>query len=217
MNRRSFLTLAAATVGSGVAASTGLTGEKKLKRTPLTPPGSVERARFVEHCTACQLCVTRCPSHVLKPSFLEYGLEGMMQPTVFFERGFCNFDCTVCGDVCPTGAILPLTQEQKHLTQIGKVVFNEEVCIVHTDHTNCGACSEHCPTQALSMIPYREGDELTIPHIDTDICVGCGGCEYVCPVRPQRAVYVEGNVTQLQAKPILEEKQKEIEVDDFGF
>ncbi|MCD8182257.1 MAG: 4Fe-4S dicluster domain-containing protein [Bacteroides sp.] len=192
------------------------TGKKSYKRqTPITPPGSVSLAHFQAHCTSCHLCVSKCPSHVLKPAFMEYGLEGMMQPTVYFEKGFCNFDCTVCGDVCPNGAIRPLTVEQKHLTQMGKVVFIEENCIVYTDGTSCGACSEHCPTQALSMIPYKDG--LTIPHVDTDICVGCGGCEYVCPARPFRAVHIEGNEVQQEAHPFTENKKEEIEVDDFGF
>lgn len=192
------------------------TGKKSYKReTPLTPPGSVSLAHFQAHCTSCHLCVSKCPSHVLKPAFMEYGLSGMMQPTVFFEKGFCNYDCTVCGDVCPNGAIKPLTVEQKHLTQMGKVVFIEENCIVLTDGTSCGACSEHCPTQALSMVPYKDG--LTIPHINTDICVGCGGCEYVCPARPFRAVYIEGNEVQQEAQPFKETKEENVEVEDFGF
>ena len=119
---------------------------------------------------------------------MEYGLGGVMQPTVSFEKGFCNFDCTVCSDVCPNGAIPPLTVEQKHLTQMGYVVFIEENCIVLTDGTSCGACSEHCPTQAIAMVPYKDG--LTPPHVNTEICVGCGGCEYVCPARPFRAVSI---------------------------
>ena len=98
---------------------------------------------------------------------------------------------------------------------MGKVVFIEENCIVHLDGTSCGACSEHCPTQALSMVPYKNG--LTIPHVDTSICVGCGGCEYVCPARPYRAVYVEGNEVHQQAKQFVEKKEEQIEVDDFGF
>lgn len=213
------LTTAAATTevmaqAKGVIASAS--GTKSYKRqTPLTPPGSVSLAHFQEHCTSCHLCVSKCPSHVLKPAFMEYGAGGIMQPTVYFEKGFCNFDCTVCGDVCPNGAIKPLTVEQKHLTQMGKVVFIEENCIVHTDGTSCGACSEHCPTQALSMIPYKDG--LTIPHIDTDICVGCGGCEYICPARPFRAVYIEGNAVQQEALPFVESEKVEIKVDDFGF
>lgn len=195
------------------AAAAGMKSDKR--QTPITPPGSISQEHFQAHCTSCHLCVSKCPSHVLKPAFMEYGLGGMMQPTVFFEKGFCNFDCTVCGDVCPNGAILPLTKEQKHLTQMGKVVFIEENCIVYRDGTSCGACSEHCPTQALSMIPFKDG--LTIPHIDTEICVGCSGCEYVCPARPFRAVYIEGNAVQQEAKPFTDNHQEEIQVDDFGF
>ena len=195
------------------AVAAGMKSDKR--QTPITPPGSISLEHFQAHCTSCHLCVSKCPSHVLKPAFMEYGLGGMMQPTVFFEKGFCNFDCTVCGDVCPNGAILPLTKEQKHLTQMGKVVFIEENCIVYRDGTSCGACSEHCPTQALSMIPFKDG--LTIPHIDTEICVGCGGCEYVCPARPFRAVYIEGNAVQQEAKPFTDNHQEEIQVDDFGF
>lgn len=192
-------------------------GGKKAyqKEHPITPPGSISREHFGSHCTSCHLCVSKCPSHVLTPAFMEYGLEGMMQPTVNFEKGFCNFDCTLCGDICPNGAITPLTVEQKHLTQIGKVVFIEENCIVYTDGTSCGACSEHCPTQAIAMIPYKEG--LTIPHVDTAICVGCGGCEYVCPARPFRAVHIEGNPVQQKAQPYVEQEKEKVEIDGFGF
>ena len=137
-------------------------GKKAYKKeNPITPPGSVSQKRFQQHCTSCHLCVSKCPSHVLKPAFMEYGLGGVMQPTVSFEKGFCNFDCTVCSDVCPNGAIPPLTIEQKHLTQMGYVVFIEENCIVLTDGTSCGACSEHCPTQAIAMVPYK----LSLIHI----------------------------------------------------
>lgn len=192
-------------------------GQKKAYKTknPITPPGSVSREHFSKHCTSCHLCVSKCPSHVLKPAFMEYGLEGVMQPTVNFDKGFCNFDCTVCGDVCPNGAIHPLAVEKKHLTQMGYVVFIEENCIVYTDGTSCGACSEHCPTQAIAMIPYKDG--LTIPHVNKDICVGCGGCEYVCPARPFRAVHIEGNPVQKEAKPFKENKEEKVEIDDFGF
>lgn len=193
-----------------------LDGKKAYKKeNPITPPGSFSREHFQSHCTSCHLCVSKCPSHVLKPAFMEYGLAGVMQPTVSFEKGFCNFDCTVCGDVCPNGAIKPLTVEEKHLTQMGYVVFIEENCIVYTDGTSCGACSEHCPTQAIAMVPYKDG--LTIPHVNTDICVGCGGCEYVCPARPFRAVHIEGNPIQKEAKPFKETDTEKVEIDDFGF
>lgn len=185
------------------------------KKQPLSPPGSVSAEHLLKHCTACHLCVAKCPSKVLRPSFTEYGLGGMMQPMMNFDHGFCNFDCTVCGDVCPNQAILKLTKEEKHTLQVGRVVFVKENCIVYNDETNCGACSEHCPTQAVSMQPYKDG--LTIPSVNPDICVGCGGCEYVCPVRPFRAIYVEGDAVHQQALPFKEAEKKDVQLDDFGF
>ncbi|GBU26138.1 hypothetical protein R83H12_02830 [Fibrobacteria bacterium R8-3-H12] len=105
--------------------------------------------------------------------------------------------------------------EQKHRLQVGKVVFVPELCVVNTKGTSCGACSEHCPTQAVKMIPYKNG--LTIPFIDASICVGCGGCEFICPVRPSRAIYVEGNKIHQSARAFEVEKKDEKEITDFGF
>ena len=181
----------------------------------ISPPGSVSADRLLRHCTSCHLCISKCPSKVLKPSFMEYGLAGMMIPMVHYERGFCNYDCTVCAGVCPSHALLPLTKEQKHRLQIGRVAFTPEICVVYTNGTSCGACSEHCPTQAVTMVPYKDG--LTIPFINADICVGCGACEYICPVRPQRAIHVEGNEIHREAKAFTVEKGEEKEITDFGF
>ncbi len=191
------------------------TSKKQAKRTTaISPPGSTSADHLLDKCTSCHLCVSKCPSNVIKPAFTEYGLGGIMQPMLSFEKGFCNYDCTICSDVCPSGALLPLTLEQKHVTQMGQVQFIIENCIVHTDGTSCGACSEHCPTQAVSMIPYK--NDLTIPHINTEICVGCGGCEYVCPTMPYKAIYVEG-IANHNIIEIKKEKVEEIKVDDFGF
>jgi len=185
------------------------------KNHPITPPGSVNVKRFNDSCTACQLCVSKCPSQVLQPAFFEYGMIGMMQPAMSFKHGYCNYHCTVCSEICPTKAIVEISQKEKNTLQIGQVKFIKENCVVVTDGTNCGACSEHCPTQAVSMQPYK-GD-LNIPTIINELCVGCGGCEYICPVRPYRAIYVEGNPVHLQAKVTEEKENKKIKVDDFGF
>ena len=89
-----------------------LSGRKGYKRQhPLCPPGAVSPEHLLKHCTACHLCIAKCPSHVLKPAVTEYGLGGVMQPVMYFDRGFCNFDCTVCSDVCPNGAIHRLTSK----------------------------------------------------------------------------------------------------------
>jgi ferredoxin len=190
-------------------------GKSYTRQTPISPPGALSTDRLQSHCTSCHLCISKCPTNVLKPAFAEYGFGGVMQPTMFFEKGFCNFDCTICSNVCPNHALKPLSIEEKHKTQMGHVVFIEEICIVPTRHQSCGACAEHCPTQAVKMIPYQDG--LTIPTINTDICVGCGACEFICPVRPHRAIFVEGNEVHVEAKPFITETKKEIEIDDFGF
>jgi polyferredoxin len=186
--------------------------ENCTRTTPICPPGAISAKHLLKHCTSCHLCISKCPSKVLKPAFMEYGIGGMMQPIMCFEKGFCNFNCTLCSNICPNKALTPLTIEQKHLTQVGRVVFCKEECVVYTNGWNCGACSEHCPTQAVKMMPYKYG--LTIPHIDPDICVGCGGCEFICPVS---AIYVEGNKIQQQAKGFDIEKKYEKEILDFGF
>lgn len=183
--------------------------------TPLSPPGSISIEHFNSRCTACHLCIQKCPNQVLKPSFLEYGIIGMMQPTMDYTNGFCNYGCTDCSHVCPNGAIIPLTEQQKQITQVGKVVFIPQNCIVITDHTSCGACSEHCPTQAVRMSEYIDG--LTVPDIDTSICIGCGGCEYICPAQPHKAIYVNGLREHTLMTPIERGASQEIEVNEFGF
>ncbi|MGI6572299.1 MAG: 4Fe-4S dicluster domain-containing protein [Fermentimonas sp.] len=219
-SKRRFLTalLAISLPAKELMAKTGsekLLSKRTFKRqTPIAPPGVPSIDHLLQKCISCHLCVSKCPSRVIKPALLEYGLEGMMQPMLYFERGFCNYDCTVCGDVCPTGAILPLTKEEKNHTQMGQVQLILENCIVCHDETSCGACSEHCPTQAVRMIPYK--GILTIPEINPDICVGCGGCEYVCPAIPFKAIHVEGLTTQRRIE-IEHDEVKEIQINDFGF
>lgn len=187
-----------------------------------SPPGSLAIDEFNRKCTACSACISRCPSSVLRPAVLQYGIYGMLQPFLDFSSGYCNYDCIICGQVCPTGAIGEKTVAEKHLIQTGKSFFIRENCITYTNNTVCGACSEHCPTKAVHMIPFRKG--LVIPEVDNSLCTGCGACEYVCPVRPFRAIYVEGSIKHEAAKlPVKkevkkEEKKKEIlKKEDFPF
>ncbi len=185
------------------------------KNHPVSPPGSMSLKHFTDRCTACHLCITICPTSVLQPSFLEYGFTGMAQPLMDYSVEYCNYECTKCGEVCPSGAILPLTIEDKKLEQTGQVHFIKEKCIVYTDNTSCGACSEHCPTQAVKMVPYK--DTLTIPETNTDICIGCGACEFACPVKPYRSIFVDGNATHQVAKAPKAEELKVETTEEFLF
>lgn len=213
--RRFLSTTLITSVAAGSLLAQEVLPKRELKRqTPIAPPGALNVERFREKCISCHLCVSKCPSRVIKPAFLEYGLGGMMQPKLYFDRGYCNYDCTICSEVCPTDALVRLTKEEKHHTQMGRVNFILENCIVYYDETSCGACSEHCPTQAVRMVPYKGA--LTIPETNTDICVGCGGCEYVCPAIPFKAIFVEGLSTHAHIE-IEKDEIEDIDVDDFGF
>ncbi len=171
---------------------------KEDKKFPVCPPGSTGISNFIKKCTACSLCISECPNDVLIPSLKEYGLIGIMQPRLDYYKGFCAYECTRCLEICPTGALMPLTVDAKKLTQLGRAVFIRENCIVKTEKTACGACSESCPTKAVHMIPY-EG-KLLIPETRDDICVGCGHCEFACPTTPYKAIYVNGNYEHKAAK-----------------
>jgi ferredoxin len=187
------------------------------KTCPVCPPGSLSIDHFNSTCTACQLCVSQCPTGVLQPSFTQYGIGGYMQPFMDYSSNYCNFECTLCSDICPTGAILELNkeEEQKKTLQIGKVNFIKENCVVYTENTACGSCSEHCPTQAVKMVPYK--GSLTIPETDNSICVGCGACEHACPVVPYKAIYVDGNPIHQIAKEPKSEKMDKVEMEEFPF
>ena len=193
--RRAFVT------GTAVVAGTALlkAQEKKvdggfaevlLKRVPerevpLTPPGSRSVRDFYRRCTACQLCISECPNGVLRPSA---SLEHLMQPEMGFEKGFCRPECTRCSQLCPAGAINPIGREEKTQYHIGTAHVNLDACL-SLKGVNCGNCATKCPTGAITMVESENG--LT-PVVAEQICIGCGACEYLCPVRPISAITVNG-------------------------
>jgi len=162
------------------------------RQTPLTPPGSLSANNMAKRCTGCQLCVSECPNEVLRPSG---GLMTLMQPVMSYERGYCRPECNRCSEVCPTGAIKPITLEDKTAVQIGHAVWIKKNCIAVTDGVECGNCARHCPAGAIEMVPLDEEDEDTpfVPAVNESRCIGCGACEHLCPSRPLPAIYVEGH------------------------
>ncbi|MDR1492542.1 MAG: 4Fe-4S binding protein [Planctomycetaceae bacterium] len=205
-------------------------GESRIgydDRKPILPPGARSLKHYKRHCTGCHLCVTKCPSGVIRPSTSELGMSGFMQPIIVFDTfnamdGFyCEYECTICSRICPTGALQPLTKEEKILNAIGKAKFLRENCVVNTQKANCAACDEHCPTKAIKMVAYDEKNypDLVIPEIETAKCIGCGACEHVCPVRPYRAIYVDGLEQHEKAAPAFDPnaKQEEVKIEGFDF
>ena len=202
--RRAILTGAAVAIGTAAMAQAKIKVDGGLaeiedkqvpnRQTPVTPPGSISARNMQRHCTACQLCVSACKNNVLRPSTDPLHL---MQPVMSFERGYCRPECTDCSQVCPTGAIRPVTVEDKTAIHVGHAVWIAENCVPVAKGDQCGACARHCPADAIQMVDYTTADGRTVqvPAIDNERCIGCGKCEYLCPARPLSAIYVEGNVT----------------------
>jgi len=189
----------------------------KEKLSPISPPGSLGVVHLSNFCTACHLCISSCPTNVLVPAVFDYGIGGIFQPKMDYNVSYCNYDCTICSQVCPNGAIIPVEAEEKRRIQIGKVNFFKEDCVVLTKKTDCAACSEHCPTKAVHTVPY-EG-KLRLPEINNEICVGCGACEHACPVLPRKAIYVSSNPLHATAKePAVKKQEPNFESSkDFPF
>lgn len=200
--RRSFLSATAVLVATSavkaqekkVDGGLAVIEDKKIpvRATPIVPPGAWNARHFAQHCTACQLCVSACPNNVLRPST---ELTKLMQPEMSYERGYCRPECTTCSDVCPAGAIRPITVEEKSSTRIGHAVWIRKNCIPLTDGVECGNCARHCPSGAILMVPSDTDDvnAVRIPVVNVERCIGCGACENLCPARPFSAIYVEGH------------------------
>ncbi len=166
--------------------------EKPERQTPIVPAGSWSIKNFTSHCTACQLCVSECPNGVLRPST---SLATFMMPEMSYERGYCRPECTRCSEICPAGAIKPITREEKSSIQIGHAVINLDNCVVNTDGKSCGNCARHCPAGAIKMVRSNPDDpkSLMIPTVNEERCIGCGACENLCPARPFTAIHIEGH------------------------
>jgi len=200
--RRSFL------IGAALVSTAALAQQKKKvdgglaaiaervipeRQTPLTPPGALSAQNMASHCTGCQLCISECPNDVLRPST---SLLTMMQPTMSYERGYCRPECTRCSEVCPAGAIRPVTPIEKSSIQIGHAVWIKQNCVAVNDGVMCGNCARHCPTGAIEMVPLDpdDGDSPLVPAVNENVCIGCGACEHLCPGKDgQTAIMVEGH------------------------
>lgn len=184
---------------------------------PITPPGSISRDHFTQACSACHLCVSVCPTKVLTPSFLDYGVSGLLQPLMNYPESFCEYECNLCGRVCPTGAILPLSMEEKQITQIGEVDLLKDKCVVYINHQNCGACVEVCPTKTITFVNRAN---ILYPVVDNQYCIGCGACSKACPTDPKSIIVKPNPVHKKVVKSLTKDtpiQQKSAVPDAFPF
>jgi polyferredoxin len=167
----------------------------------LRPPGARENNSDVvvyTKCIRCSECMRVCPTHAIQPAVFEAGAEGVGSPVLIMRLGFCDYSCNACGQICPVQAIPPLNLDKKRIQVIGEASIDKNRCIPWSDHRPCVVCLEMCPLpkkavqveEAEVAGPDGKLVKLQLPHIIRDLCIGCGICEYQCPVSGEAAIRV---------------------------
>ncbi len=164
----------------------------------IRPPGAVNENLFVGLCTRCGNCLRACRYRILHFDFGSSGLAGLGTPAIQITPGYCNEWCNDCTQVCPVGAIQPLTLEAKRNVAIGTAVVEKSRCIAWRDGQSCMVCQEFCPYNAIRAV---ESGGANCPVVDDEMCRGCGACESQCPAFPDKAITVRG-IQQRAAKPL---------------
>ncbi len=164
----------------------------------IRPPGALPEGHFLQKCVKCGECMKACPTNGLQPALTEAGPEGIWTPMLVPRIGYCEYYCSLCTQVCPTGAIRELTIEEKTRVVIGTAWVNKSRCIPYVLGSPCIVCEEHCPTspKAIKLVrtevrlPDGRIETPLAPVIELDLCIGCGICEHKCPVVDDPAIYV---------------------------
>jgi len=166
----------------------------------IRPPGSLPEKDFLKLCQRCGLCMKVCPTNVINPTLSEAGMAGFWTPNLIMIQGYCEYTCTLCGSVCPTGAIQHLSAKEKieNPVRIGSAHIDRGRCLPWSGNGPCIVCEEHCPTspkaihlkKEVGLSPDGETVRVELPYVDLKRCVGCGICEYKCPVMGKPAIQV---------------------------
>jgi ferredoxin len=178
LGRRAFLGL-----GLGAGYRLALPPGRGAGAGALRPPACGGSARFTRLCARCGACVRACPSGILRFGGTGAGLAGVLAPEMFFDRGFCHPACSACGQACPSGAIPKFAAAKKFAQPLGAAKVEHGECLLGQGR-ECGACVGVCPSEALDLA-WDRVEMTSRVVVDTQLCTGCGYCEYVCVSTPK--------------------------------
>lgn len=146
----------------GLAGKTGSNWNTAIIR----PPGALDEKEFLRRCIKCGQCMRVCPTNVLQPTGLEYGLETLWTPTLNNRIGSsgCQLNCTQCSLACPTAAIRPITLNEKlgrddfadkGPVKIGTAFLQRGRCLPWAMNKPCIVCEENCPLSPKAIFTRK--------------------------------------------------------------
>ena len=172
--------------------------QKLGRRSFIRPPGALDESKFLSNCSSCGQCTQSCPTGFIQPAFLDAGLEGLWTPIGSAKTGYCKYDCNICTTVCPTDALKKLSVKEKQDFKIGLAVVDKNKCYTYSEGINCTVCYDKCPLTEKAIL-LKEAEVLNYNgllvavkqvYILSDLCIGCGICEFVCPRHDASGVVV---------------------------
>jgi polyferredoxin/NAD-dependent dihydropyrimidine dehydrogenase PreA subunit len=198
-SKRQFITTSAASLVTLGMLATGLQNREEKDRL-IRPPGSLPEEQFLNRCIRCLECVRICASNgrCLQPDSIHNNVLELWTPVALMREGYCEYNCNLCGQVCPTEAILPLSLDQKKNTPMGLAYFDKNICIPFAQHKDCIVCEEHCPTPDKAIkfetkeviLPDGTDHLVKYPYVIKELCIGCGICEEKCPLPGAPGIFV---------------------------
>ena len=145
-----------------------LRGSFREEEAPIRPPWALPEAAFLNTCTRCNECIDKCPEKIIVK-----GDGGF--PAIDFSLGACTF-CGDCVEACESDALFMNGSEQAWNISV-KI---SDDCLSLKGVT-CRSCSDSCEQEAISF-KYQLGG-ISEPATSKSLCIGCGACVAICPVK----------------------------------
>lgn len=162
---------------------------------PLRPPGAAAEESFLRLCVRCGRCVTVCPHQSLE--LLGGFGRARRTPRVLPRKTPCYL-CMKCPPICPSGALDPSVTDMRR-AGMGRAYIRKDRCHNYTDGTICMTCYDRCPLRGSAVVLLNG----LVPAVTT-ACVGCGVCDYVCPVHAVEVRPASSALTPPEAAPTVE-------------
>lgn len=177
LDRRQFCMAGAAAAGFVAAGALGRLSIDQAHAVYLRPPGAESENSLLAKCDRCERCVQACPYGLVQPRPLGLDFPTVGTPELIYKSGYCDF-CMKCVEACPTGA---LAMDAPTASNIGVAKVVSDACVAW-DWGGCTICADVCPVEGAITL-----DEQGRPHVDGQLCDGCGLCETECPAPSLRA------------------------------